>query len=843
MQNVALQAVAHRKKFLLFLYQFSHFLETLKTTSTDKSLNAIQQESYRGILGIIRECHQLFSQNFLHCWAHTAVDNPCSQTATDLFSITTRLHEMTAVFSDDASNCFDPADPQWLQFHILDLKAISASFNQYMNSPNTNPEVVKIMENKLNSINRFLDEYENENFIPGSRVFSPIPINYQVWRIQHSDFTEESEEGSGGLAVVYYGHYKPTGEEVAIKKLKFTKLSGSHLRIFQREVTILATAQHPALLYFIGATDTAPFCILTEWMPGGTLYQELNNFHRLTQTQLTKCAIDIARGMAFLHSMQIIHRDLKSLNILIDEKGNAKISDFGFSRFKTNDDDTMTKNIGTPHWMAPELLGGSSTYDEKIDVYAYGILLWEILAKKLPYENIDQSTIIAEVLVNNIRPKIPVDSPGPLIDLMQSCWQRDPTKRPSFTEILKKWRTGKIFYPGADKDEVLKYLESTIDEKDRACSDVESLLSISTDTNTIDRTKNDEKERREPIVDFNEALMRDGIPSELVDRCWDNLLKLNHEGHLEAYFVNSISLFLKTTAASRAIATLREMEPGSVPKSIAVEAVLMIPTGDALQDDNIIMIACKNGAACEAAIHALKTRHIKIALEVIARVGIVPSMKDLVFELCLRCLGFDNRQKKYKKVTVNSFHCFETIDFRKNDNSLSSIKSQENASIFLNGLYRNSTIDLVDEFLAVSAIRCLVSNNAAHLIPIHFIEAGVNSRNMTMKEACYLSASKMADEGVKLSKELLQRFIYEWHDVNLAGIAVVSACKNFENAEFVLHNLYNGNLPSNDLTVRIFIQIAKHQKLRQKVKEAINKFIISSPSPKITEALEKIQNL
>lgn len=817
MQKVALQAVAHRKKFQLFLYQFSRFLVGFKHNVDETSLTSIQQESYFEILGIIRECHDIFSQNFLHCWAHTIIDNPSSQTATDLCSFVSRLRNYCESLDPQACNCFNPADTQWLQFHILDLKAITTSFNQYITSPSPNPEIVQIMNEKLVSINQFLEKYDTEDLISGSRVFSPIPINYQIWRIQHNDFVEEQEAGSGGLAIVYYGHYKPTGEEVAIKKLKFTKLSSAHLQVFQREVIILATAEHPTLLRFVGATDTLPFCILTEWMPGGSLFQELHDNHRLDQTQLTICAIDIARGMAYLHSMQIIHRDLKSLNVLLDKDGNAKICDFGFSRTKTKDEETMTQNIGTPHWMAPEILGGSTTYNEKIDVYAYGIVLWEILTKKLPYSGLEATMIIGQVLLNDLRPAIPPNTPPKLAELIEACWQRDANARPTFAEILKLWRSGDILYPGTDHELIMKHLESTLDEKERACSDVESHLSS---TNSYDSEQHS-NDIRNSLKDFAETLLRDGIPDELVDRCWENLMKFrNSELDKSSTYIQLVVLFLKTTAASRALSTLRKMAPGSVPKSTALDILMLLPTGDASQDDDIIMIACKSGAASEAAVHALQNRHLKIAFEIISRQGVNPEVKDLVIERCLRCLGvFDVGNK--------------TVSLHKDN------------PIFVSSSFSRDSVSVMrNDFLSVSAIRCLIANDAINLLPIDLIQRGIGSRNMTLRECCFIAMAKIVNDGAVLNNDSLEMILSQTENNNqFAGIVIINAAKNVESAKFILNKLKSSIRLNTELEVRILIQIAKHQELRNEVKSSLEQLNLSSISDEVEQAVKKLDKI
>jgi serine/threonine protein kinase len=242
-------------------------------------------------------------------------------------------------------------------------------------------------------------------------------------------------------AIVFHARDNRNGEEVAIKQLRSSNLRGIKLRVFQREVIVLATAVHPTIVKFVGATDTRPFWIVTKWMPGGSLWHELTRRRRLTPTELTICAIDVARGMRFLHSRQIIHRDLKSLNVLLDSEGHARICDFGAAR-KLVKNAVMSQNVGTPHWMAPELIAGDPIYTEKIDVYSFGILLWEILTKKTPYEGMDAAQIAVDVLQWDKRPPLPADTPSTVREIIETCWSNVPSHRPSFYSLWKLFHTG-----------------------------------------------------------------------------------------------------------------------------------------------------------------------------------------------------------------------------------------------------------------------------------------------------------------------------------------------------------------------------------------------------------------
>ena len=150
--------------------------------------------------------------------------------------------------------------------------------------------------------------------------------------------------------------------------------------------------------------------------------------------------------MNYLHCFlprPIIHRDLKSLNILIDDAFRAKIADFGWTRIKG---DEMTDRIGTFQWMAPEVITGK-IYSEKADVYSFGIILWEISAREPPYKNIMGTKVSVEVVKNDLRPKIPKKTPEAMARLMKKFWDRNPLKRPSFKEIimeLEKMKTSNL---------------------------------------------------------------------------------------------------------------------------------------------------------------------------------------------------------------------------------------------------------------------------------------------------------------------------------------------------------------------------------------------------------------
>lgn len=612
-----LNVAAHRRKFQLAITQLRDFAKHYNEVAGPEALNDQEQTAFRTIEEGVKELTTACSRHFMHCWAHSVLENPSSFIPTELCTLATRLKEAASVLDPVGAEKIDPNARQWLQLHLLDLRAISISIQQYVDKAKPGDQAVVIMTKKLQSIKAFREQYGAET--TGTSMFRAIPVTYQTWRLEHSDMEKQRKEGKGASAAVYRGIDKRTGAEVAIKQLHAENLSGGHLLSFQREIVVLATVAHPTVVKFIGATDSTPFYIVTEWMGGGTLYDELHTLNKLDMTKMTICAFDIARGMNFLHSRNIVHRDLKSLNVLLNDQGVAKICDFGFSRSYSSEDQLMTGNVGTPHWMAPEMLEGKNQYDEKIDVYAYGIVLWEIVMRRRPYQNLEASAIIAQVLMNDIRPSLPRSFSGPWRELIESCWARNPKDRPSFTEILKRFRTGEVLLTGANQKKVVEHCNANRDEIERVTEELETELTSSA---VLD------------IVRFHEMLVKDGVPPDLEERCWSNLREMSNAPEKELY-ASCVVMFLKTTLIAKAAAVLRELPVGSLSLDDAITVSSYVPSGSDALDKDLVLVACKNGAV-EYALHSVNVEHIKLVLELIARKGL--TNEDNRHDVCQRCL-------------------------------------------------------------------------------------------------------------------------------------------------------------------------------------------------------------
>lgn len=194
--------------------------------------------------------------------------------------------------------------------------------------------------------------------------------------------------------------------------------------------------------------------IVSNFCEGGTLFDILyKKFYpfKLSYAQKLKILIDIATGMQFLNDLKIpvIHRDLKSLNVIIDKKieknsinFDAQIADFGLSRSFNNMNEFVTQFMGTYHWMAPEIFqkNNKEPYSTKSDVYAFAIIMWEVFAQQTPYHELgDYQKIVRYVYHDNGRPNmkdIKEDIADEVVNLIQRNWDRDPEKRMEFRDII-----------------------------------------------------------------------------------------------------------------------------------------------------------------------------------------------------------------------------------------------------------------------------------------------------------------------------------------------------------------------------------------------------------------------
>ncbi|OVA12898.1 Phox/Bem1p [Macleaya cordata] len=271
--------------------------------------------------------------------------------------------------------------------------------------------------------------------------------------IKNSDLEELRELGSGTFGTVYHGKWR--GSDVAIKRINdrcFTGKPSEQARMrddFWNEAIKLADLHHPNVVAFYGVVLDGPggsVATVTEYMVNGSLRQAFQrNDKTLDKRKRLLIAMDVAFGMEYLHGRNIVHFDLKSDNLLVNlrdpHRPICKVGDLGLSKVKCQ---TLISGgvRGTLPWMAPELLNGSSNLvSEKVDVFSFGMVMWELLTREEPYADLHYGAIIGGIVSNTLRPAVPESCDPEWRSLMERCWSSEPSERPSFTEIANQLRS------------------------------------------------------------------------------------------------------------------------------------------------------------------------------------------------------------------------------------------------------------------------------------------------------------------------------------------------------------------------------------------------------------------
>uniref|UniRef100_A0A3Q4GE25 Mitogen-activated protein kinase kinase kinase 12 n=1 Tax=Neolamprologus brichardi TaxID=32507 RepID=A0A3Q4GE25_NEOBR len=246
----------------------------------------------------------------------------------------------------------------------------------------------------------------------------------EEWEVPFEEISDLQWVGSGAQGAVFLGRLH--GQEVAVKKVRNIK---------ETDIKHLRKLKHPNIITFRGICTQAPcYCIIMEYCAQGQLYEVLRAGRKITPSLLMDWAMGIAGGMNYLHLHKIIHRDLKSPNILITYDDAVKISDFGTSK-ELNDKSTKMSFAGTVAWMAPEVIRNEPV-SEKVDIWSFGVVLWEMLTGEVPYKDVDSSAIIWGVGNNSLQLPVPDSCPESFKLLLRQCWNCKPRNRPSFRQIL-----------------------------------------------------------------------------------------------------------------------------------------------------------------------------------------------------------------------------------------------------------------------------------------------------------------------------------------------------------------------------------------------------------------------
>lgn len=286
--------------------------------------------------------------------------------------------------------------------------------------------------------------------------------------IQESEFTEKVKIAEGGFAIVYKARWGSRGV-VAIKELREANVGPLHQEAIEEvrkeaEFMELASQCNEIVrIYGVVVRNLSLTAIVMEFMPRGSLDKVLKNLAiPLSLYRRFQIALDICKGLAFLHRNKIAHRDVKSLNVLLDDNYHAKVADLGEATIRALTPDYRAQTIrvrGTVLWMAPEVL------DRRVntiasDVYSYGWVLWELLTRQFPYPNVQDIFEIQDRIKKGVKENIPA-CPAIFKDVIESCWNMDPEKRPTTKSVLELFG---VFIAEAEENRIVLKIDCEYSE-------------------------------------------------------------------------------------------------------------------------------------------------------------------------------------------------------------------------------------------------------------------------------------------------------------------------------------------------------------------------------------------
>mmetsp|Transcript_32863 Transcript_32863/g.75150 ORF Transcript_32863/g.75150 Transcript_32863/m.75150 type:complete len:295 (-) Transcript_32863:105-989(-) len=269
----------------------------------------------------------------------------------------------------------------------------------------------------------------------------------EQWELDPAELKRGEAIDEGSTSQVLRGTYRGVSVAIKVFKLNVANMQRKKQEAMCRELAIMAGVDHPNVVKMLGVVPDQHVQIVTELCLGGSVFSLLYEHAdvKLSWKQRLKMLTDIAVAMGYLHYFDppIIHRDLKSLNLLLADPVTSskcepvvKVTDFGLARLVDWENGGPTNGVGTIHWMAPEVLLGHA-YDERADVYSYGCIMFELIYNKVPFQDVDPSRL-AKLKKMGVCPQSderPALCPDALHDLMETCWKQEPKLRPDFAMI------------------------------------------------------------------------------------------------------------------------------------------------------------------------------------------------------------------------------------------------------------------------------------------------------------------------------------------------------------------------------------------------------------------------
>ncbi|RLN91087.1 hypothetical protein BBJ28_00020320 [Nothophytophthora sp. Chile5] len=293
----------------------------------------------------------------------------------------------------------------------------------------------------------------NGTFLTG---FVPLWNDQELLELQVNaeDIEDVKKIGGGAYGVVWLVKYR-RNQLLASKRISRDQVNRQRTRDFVAEIKIVARLEHPSIVHFVGVawTTETDLQVLFEYMENGDLRNYLMDpcTSQAWNPEKFQIAVDIIEALVYVHSFSppLVHRDLKSRNVLLSgESMRAKLTDFGSSRYKS-EDNTMTQGVGTARWLAPEILAGDQDYDQSADIYSFGVLLSELDTHAVPFDDmrgpngnrLADVAILQMVAMGTLRPTFGASCPEKLMVLAGRCLSHSPADRPSAPSVAYALRT------------------------------------------------------------------------------------------------------------------------------------------------------------------------------------------------------------------------------------------------------------------------------------------------------------------------------------------------------------------------------------------------------------------
>eukprot|EP01080_Neovahlkampfia_damariscottae_P005215 gene5215-8827_t len=362
--------------------------------------------------------------------------------------------------------------------------SIKFQIQKQKNDSLTKP-IIQMKSINLQDANLYINPSSN-NFSPKVRTSSsssPVPVVSPPSPMPKTSFNWQKGGllGSGSSGEVYMALNVDTGEPMAVKMIPISTDSPEgkeNVKSIAKEINLMKKLNHENIVRYLGSDiqDSKTLCIFLEFVPGGSLSSLLKKFTLFHENIVRLYTRQILSGLKYLHDNNIVHRDIKGGNILLDEKGTIKLADFGHSKYLNENDSLNIK--GTPLWIAPEVIS-SGKYTKAADIWSLGCTIIEMLTGKPPYPELHKTNpyTIMQNISKGLKPEIPEDLSFVGKDFLIKCFDTNPKTRATVDQLLEHYFVNTYFTDEEDDDfEDVDYAEGEDTDVDFASSFEDSLI-------------------------------------------------------------------------------------------------------------------------------------------------------------------------------------------------------------------------------------------------------------------------------------------------------------------------------------------------------------------------------